>query len=110
MASQKNPRLILPGVTGWKSARPEKINPEKIVCRAGTWVTCPRCRDRIARFMEDLYSGTTIKADALEFERHQKKHPNEKAECRRCGEPYLKFMASIKKGTRTCVHTEFGWI
>lgn len=110
MARSQNPGLIITSSTGWKDARPEKVNPEVLVCRAGTRITCPRCKELVARFMCDLYSGTTIRADSLEFVRGQTRHPTEKAECRRCGEPYLKFVASLTKGTRAIVHTEYGWL
>lgn len=95
-------------VTGWKSTAPERVNEERMVARAGTKITCPRCQSVIGRVSIDLYSGMRIRADAIEFEAGQKRHPKEKAECRKCGEPYLKHFFS--QGLKTKLSTELGWI
>lgn len=93
---------------GWKTNAPEVVNPEKLVAIAGTKVTCQKCKDTIGRLSVPIYSGMRIPAAAIEFERHQVKHSNEKAECRRCGAPYLKHF--IQHGLKTKLHTELGWI
>jgi ribosomal protein S27E len=84
--------------TGWKSTQPEKPNPEVIVARAGTVVTCPKCGATIGRLYSDLYSGVSCRADQIEFEPGQKRHANQKAECARCGEGYMKMHHWIRPG------------
>lgn len=96
--------------TGWKSTKPEKLNPEVIVARAGTVVICPKCGDRIGRLFSDLYSGVSCRADQIEFEPHQKRHPKEKAECRRCGTGYMKMHISWRKGTTILLSIEINGV
>lgn len=93
---------------GWVSKAPEIVNEEKTVAIAGTVVVCPKCKDRIGRLSVPIFSGMQIPADAIEFERHQVRHSKEKAQCRKCGEPYMKHFFTPRLQTR--IHTELGWI
>lgn len=95
--------------TGWKSNVPERVNPQKQVAIAGTEVICPKCSDVIGRLSVPLYSGMRIPAAAIEFKPHQKKHPNQKAECRRCGQAYMRHFFSPTLHTRIHV-AGVGWI
>lgn len=94
---------------GWKAAQPEVIDEEKVVAVAGTQVTCPRCKAVIGRLSVPIFSGMRIPADAIEFERDQIRHRDEKAECRRCGEPYMKHHI-VRRRLKTVIHTALGWI
>lgn len=91
--------------TGWKSTVPE-VRKEAIVAVAGTKVICPKCRTTIGRLYSDLYSGVSCRADQIEFEQGQKRHPNELAECKRCGEGYMKQHLSVQQGTRIMIFVE----
>ena len=86
---------------GWKSTVAERINTGTVLARAGTVVVCPKCGARIGRLYSDLYSGVTCRADQIEFEPNQKKHVNQKAECTKCGEGYMKAFFVFKNGQRT---------
>lgn len=94
---------------GWKPAGPERINHEKIVAVAGTKIICPCCKAVIGVISIPLYSGMRIPADAIEFTVGQKRHQHQKAECQRCGEPYLKHRFT-PSGLKTFVATEIGWV
>lgn len=85
---------------GWKSTAAERINLESVLARAGSVVVCPKCGARIGRLYSDLYSGVTPRADQVEFEPGQKKHVNQKAECAKCGEGYMKAFFVFKNGSR----------
>lgn len=109
MASRlKKPELVTVGATGWKSLVPEKINKEVIVARAGTEVVCPKCGVRIGRLYSDLYSGVSCRADQIEFDQGQKRHPNEKAECRQCGTGYMRMSMSHRNGTTVLLSVVIG--
>lgn len=107
MKARDFPLIGIP--TGWKTNAPEIVNEERIVARAGTKIVCPRCKDVIGRVSIDIYSGMRVRADAIEFEQGQKRHPNQKAECGKCSAPYMKHKP-VGRTFKTFVHTEIGWI
>jgi ribosomal protein S27E len=104
--------------TGWKSTAAERINTAVVLARAGSVVVCPKCGARIGRLYSDLYSGVTCRADQIEFEPGQKKHVNQKAECAKCGEGYMKAFFRFTNGkrqvaTKICIEVHGGmrrWI
>lgn len=96
---------ITTGNTGWKSALPEKINPEVVVAKAGTVIICPKCNATIGRLYSDLFSGVSVRADQIEFSSGQKKHPNQKAECGVCKEGYMKQHIWVRPGLPASVKT-----
>lgn len=90
---------IMVASTGWKSTKKELPNPEVIVAKAGTRVICPKCQAPIGKLFSDLYSGVSCRADQIEFERDQIRHPHEKAECKKCGTGYMVMSMSYRNGT-----------
>lgn len=100
------PKPIVVSSTGWKSTAPEKLNAEIIVARAGTRIICPKCGVLIGRLYSDLYSGVSCRADQIEFEPGQTRHRNQKAECAKCGEGYMKMHMSWRNGTTIMLSIE----
>lgn len=101
--------------TGWKSTAPEQINTEIVIATAGTRVVCPHCNAPIGRLRSDLYSGVSCRADQIEFEPGQLRHPNELAECKRCrpkdgapgtGHGYMKMLKTAKGISRIYLSVE----
>jgi hypothetical protein len=94
--------------TGWKAVElaPQTLNAENIVAKAGTRVVCPRCQAVIGRLFSDLYSGVFCRADQIEFVAGQTRRPDELAECKKCGEGYMKQSMSVANGTRMILSVE----
>lgn len=102
------PKKRMVQATGWKSTQPETPNVEIVIAKAGTVVVCPKCGTRIGQLFSDLYSGVSCRADQIEFETGQTRHPNQLAECAKCGSGYMRMSMSYRNGTAIMLSVEIG--
>ena len=86
------------------------IRAEMPVAKAGTLITCPKCRAHIGRLRRTLYHSLTVAADSIIWEPGQHHDHDEGAICKKCGATYMAITASIKQGRRILLHTQVGWI
>lgn len=95
----------------WVAPKRRELEPQRIVCTAGTRVKCPGCADHVGTINSTVYSGISIRADQIDFRPHQKRKANEKAVCSKCAAVYMRLPRN--QGARPGileVFTDLGWI